>query len=84
MLANLGQLQGATDPSTRTMRVLAGSASQPACTTEGTMEDSQHDQKVKEYQPRFGRLLVVCALAVVFCGFLVWFAGTYLTDCCGP
>jgi hypothetical protein len=38
----------------------------------------------KEIQPRFGRLLVVCALAVVFCGALVWFAGTYLVDCCGP
>lgn len=38
----------------------------------------------KEYKPRFGRLLAVCGLAVVFCGFLVWFASTYLRDCCGP
>jgi len=38
----------------------------------------------KEYQPRFGRLLLVCGLAVVFCGGLVWFASTYLRDCCGP
>ncbi len=41
-------------------------------------------QERKEYQPRFGRLLAVCALAVAFCGFLVWFASTYLRDCCGP
>ncbi len=41
-------------------------------------------QPVKEYQPRFGRLLLVCALSVIFCGLLVWFASTYLTDCCGP
>jgi hypothetical protein len=33
---------------------------------------------------RFGRLLVVCLLAVAFCGWLVWFAVTYLPDCCGP
>ncbi len=38
----------------------------------------------KEYQPRFGRLLLVCALSVIFCGWLVWFASTYLPDCCGP
>ncbi|MEO8542923.1 MAG: hypothetical protein ABJA49_12085 [Betaproteobacteria bacterium] len=33
---------------------------------------------------RFGRLLLVCLLAVIFCGWLVWFAMTYLPDCCGP
>jgi hypothetical protein len=33
---------------------------------------------------RFGRLLAVCLLAVAFCGWLVWFALTYLPDCCGP
>ncbi|HQX59164.1 MAG TPA: hypothetical protein PLJ46_20800 [Burkholderiaceae bacterium] len=33
---------------------------------------------------RFGRLLAVCLLAVVFCGWLVWFALTYMPDCCGP
>jgi hypothetical protein len=38
----------------------------------------------KEYKPRFGRLLAVCGLAVVFCGVLVWFASTYLRDCCAP
>jgi hypothetical protein len=43
-----------------------------------------HPPPRKEIQPRFGRLLAVCALAVVFCGVLVWFAGTYLVDCCGP
>ena len=32
----------------------------------------------KEYKPRFGRLLVVCGLAVAFCGVLVWFASTYV------
>ncbi len=37
-----------------------------------------------EGKPRFGRLLLVCVLAVAFCGWLVWFAMTYLTDCCGP
>jgi hypothetical protein len=38
----------------------------------------------KEYKPRFGRLLAVCGLAVAFCGVLVWFASTYLRDCCAP
>ena len=37
-----------------------------------------------EQQPRFGRLLVVCLLAVAFCGWLVWFSINYLSDCCGP
>jgi hypothetical protein len=32
----------------------------------------------------FGRLLAACGLAVIFCGWLVWFATTYLSDCCGP
>lgn len=38
-------------------------------------------------QPRplhFGRLLLVCLAAIAFCGCLVWFAMTYLPDCCGP
>lgn len=48
------------------------------------MKNSNESLPVKEYQPRFGRLLFVCGLAVVFCGFLVWFASTYLTECCGP
>jgi len=34
--------------------------------------------------PRFGVLLLVCAAAVLFCGALVWFASTYLRDCCAP
>lgn len=38
----------------------------------------------KEYTPRFGRLLLVCGLAVAFCGFTVWFASTYLVNCCAP
>jgi hypothetical protein len=33
---------------------------------------------------RFGRLLAICLLAILFCGWLVWFAMTYLPDCCGP
>jgi hypothetical protein len=37
-----------------------------------------------EPKPRFGRLLAVCAAAAVFCGFLVWFATTYLGNCCAP
>ncbi len=37
-----------------------------------------------ERKPRFGRLLLVCLLAIAFCGWLVWFATTYLPDCCGP
>ncbi len=32
----------------------------------------------------FGRLLLVCALAAVFCGVLVWFATTYMRNCCAP
>ena len=38
----------------------------------------------KEPQLRFGRLLAVCASAAVFCGVLVWFATTYLSNCCAP
>ena len=38
----------------------------------------------KEYKPRFGRLLAICGAAVAFCGILVWFASTYLRDCCAP
>lgn len=38
----------------------------------------------EDIKPRFGRLLLVCALAVAFCGVLVWFASTYLRDCCAP
>jgi hypothetical protein len=29
-----------------------------------------------------GRLLVVCLLVWVLCGFLTWFAVAYLGDCC--
>jgi hypothetical protein len=42
------------------------------------------DDNYKEITPRFGRLLVACFAAVIFCGVLVWFASTYLLDCCGP
>ena len=37
-----------------------------------------------EQKPRFGLLLMVCVLAVAFCGWLVWFAMNHLTNCCGP
>ena len=43
-----------------------------------------NDHPIKEIKPRFGLLLVVCFAAVIFCGILVWFASTYLLDCCGP
>ena len=32
--------------------------------------------------PRFGRLLVVCVLAVLFCGVLVWLMGDRFAECC--
>jgi len=32
----------------------------------------------------FGRLLLACASAAVFCGVLVWFATTYMRNCCAP
>ncbi len=37
-----------------------------------------------EQKPRFGRLLVVCLLAIAFCGWLVWFSVNYLPDWVGP
>lgn len=37
-----------------------------------------------DLEPRFGWLLLACLFVAVFCGFMVWFASTYLTDCCGP
>lgn len=36
----------------------------------------------KEITPRFGRLLVACVLAVVFCGVLVYLMGDVFTSCC--
>ena len=30
--------------------------------------------------PKFGRLLIVCLLAVVFCGLLTWVMGAYFPD----
>jgi len=43
-----------------------------------------HQAAAPARQLRFGRLLAICVLAVAFCGWLVWFALTYLPDCCGP
>jgi len=48
------------------------------------MNNPKDTDQTKALQPRFGRLLVVCMLAVLFCGWLVWFATNYLSDCCGP
>ena len=48
------------------------------------MADENPPPAYREIKPRFGRLLSVCVIAVLFCGGLVWFAGTYLLDCCGP
>ncbi|WP_394789796.1 hypothetical protein [Rhodoferax sp.] len=48
------------------------------------MPEQNDPATYKEIKPRFGRLLAVCVVAVLFCGGLVWFAGTYLLDCCGP
>lgn len=46
------------------------------------MADTDEDKQVEEQEPRFGRLLGVCVAAVLFCGLLVWIAGTFLSDCC--
>jgi hypothetical protein len=32
--------------------------------------------------PRFGRLLLVCALSVLLCGVLVWLMGDQFAECC--
>jgi len=48
------------------------------------MNDDQKKPDYKEPTPRFGRLLAVCAAAAVFCGFMVWFATTYMGNCCAP
>lgn len=48
------------------------------------MEQEPETSDYKEPKLRFGRLLAVCACAAVFCGVLVWFATTYLGDCCTP
>jgi hypothetical protein len=48
------------------------------------MPDEKLPPAHPEITPRFGRLLSVCVVAVLFCGGLVWFASTYLLDCCGP
>jgi hypothetical protein len=36
----------------------------------------------RDIKPRFGRLLFVCALSVVFCGVLVYLMGDIFSDCC--
>jgi hypothetical protein len=38
----------------------------------------------EDQKPQFGKLLLACAFAVFICGVMVWFASTYLSDCCGP
>jgi hypothetical protein len=42
------------------------------------MKKTGHDE------PSFGILLLVCLAVAIFSGVMVWFASTYLTDCCGP
>lgn len=32
--------------------------------------------------PRFGRLVVACFAALIFCGVLVWLMGDFFSDCC--
>lgn len=32
--------------------------------------------------PKFGRLLALCGLAVLFCGVLVWLMADVFSDCC--
>jgi len=41
----------------------------------------QHSSSTSD-KPKFGRLLAVCGLAVVFCGFLVWLMADRYTECC--
>ena len=48
------------------------------------MTTPDKEEPVKEIIPRFGLLVAVCFASLIFCGFLVWFASTYLRDCCGP
>lgn len=45
------------------------------------MEHQSPEQR-PEIPPRFGRLLVACALAVVFCGVLVYFMSNSFANCC--
>ena len=45
------------------------------------MDDPNKDAP-QEITPRFGRLLVVCALSVLFCGVLVYLMGDVFSNCC--
>ena len=44
--------------------------------------DDQNKEAPKEITPRFGRLLIVCALSVIFCGALVYFMSDMFASCC--
>ncbi|MES2127627.1 MAG: hypothetical protein V4463_10170 [Pseudomonadota bacterium] len=39
-----------------------------------------NDTKKDEGSPKFGRLLLVCLAAVIFCALLTWVMGTYFPD----
>ena len=38
--------------------------------------------KVKEREPRFLLLVIVCLAVVLLCGFLAWFTSTFMSNCC--
>jgi len=42
----------------------------------------QTSHNARSDDPKFGRLLAVCGLAVVFCGVLVWLMADVFTECC--
>lgn len=46
------------------------------------MSETQDPNPRKEITPRFGRLLLVCGAAVIFCGLLVWLMGDLFSECC--
>jgi hypothetical protein len=51
-------------------------------TTDSQSPQQEAPPPPSDSTPRFGRLLLVCFAAVLFCGVLVWFVGNYLQDCC--
>jgi len=67
-------------------RFARGRAGQDLMASQQHSADSKPDltQAATPRPLRFGRLLLVCLAAIAFCGWLVWFALTYLPDCCGP
>ena len=80
------QSESLTIDSARRAGRLPGWRRQPACAaTYGWCSDMEREpEREPERVPRFGRLLLVCVLAVAFCGWLVSFTVNYLPNCCGP